>query len=133
MKINFKQKIVMFGVILSLPLSYLNALQEEISYFASTFICLWSMVPFIVLFAYMKEPYESKKKDLINIVVTVFGTGIGVFAYFFYYFAGSTDPNTAAHMHVGLFPIIHLFAIVIFGISFGALTSIYLFFRKLKT
>ena len=122
---NNKQKIILAGGIVSLPLSFLNAMQEGNSYIANGLICLWSMAPFIVLFAYMKEPFESKRKDFNNMAISLFGTITGLLAYIFYFLNGQSDPDTAGHMHVLLFPFIHLLAIIIFGLLFSTISSIF--------
>ena len=133
MKGKLIKQIVLVGGILSIPLSYFNAVQEGSSYFASAVICLWSIVPFILLYTYTNSASKSETIDCPSLIISIFGSGIGVFAYASYYFGGRSNPDTAAHMHVVFFPALHIFLMVCFGIIIRILTAIFSFIKKLST
>ena len=116
---NMFKKASVLGIALMLVLSVVNAADENYGaggILILSFFAVAAPTLAVVIASYAKN--QVKKPLLLQIgayVVLV----LGVIAYGYYAANGKTDPDTAAHMHVVLFPIIYTALCLIIMFVFG--------------
>jgi len=124
-------KIIAIVILLIFGLSVINAADEAIGvvYEASGFVYVVVDVV-VVSFLAVLAPIISmaiavlmrkvvRRPKVPEIGAYIVGA-VGLVAYTYYVANGQTDPNTAAHMHVVLFPVLYvLFSLVVMALSVG--------------
>ncbi len=103
--------------------AYVNAKDEEIYYTEWTlrYTYIWSALPLIVIAVYTAGVVITRNPSLNYIPTVVLVLGFAA-EYFYYARNGQTDPDTAAHMHLGLVPILDgIVTLPILGFMIGRL------------
>lgn len=110
------KKIIVIVILTIFILSTINAVDESQN---PIYIILASLLAILppVLSACMVFFVNANKSKVMEICVYFIGA-VGLFFYTIYAVNGTTDPDTSAHMHIILFPVVYgLFSIFVLTIG----------------
>ena len=110
-------------------LAALNVMQEADShdFMGGFLISSISLLAFCVTYIWVRKE-RATQLQWVPLAVSVISCTFGLSAYFFYVLSGSSNPDTAGHMHIFLFPILHTIIAVILniiGLLFNAIIKSY--------
>jgi hypothetical protein len=111
------------GVLLILTLSGFDAYEEHAEFTEIVFVGVAAIIaPLIAIYwaGFARKNYQPSLWRTIETAVVLM---MGILGYGYYAFNGPSDPDTAGHMHVILFPITYvIFTIVLLAMSTGLST-----------
>lgn len=122
MNVDVLKRVIFYSGAIAAILSYADSWQNRAGAIDSLVIMVITTLPFIVLIIWAIKGTE--KYIYVKYIASGICCVIGVFAYAVYLIGGpSNNPDTAGHMHIIFFPVLHL----LFTLSVVAASIILLF------
>jgi uncharacterized membrane protein YozB (DUF420 family) len=120
--------VIFYAGAIAVFLSYADSWQNRAGAISSFVIALIASLPFLVLLVWVIK--GTKKYIYVKYIASGFCCIVGVFAYAAYLIGGpSNNPDTAGHMHIIFFPVLHL----LFTLSMVAVSIMLMFIlNKMK-
>ena len=128
MKVDVLKRVIFYAGAIAVFLSYADSWQNRAGAISSFVIALIASLPFLVLLMWVIK--GTKKYIYVKYIASGVCCIVGVFAYAAYLIGGpSNNPDTAGHMHIIFFPVLHL----LFTLSVVAASIILMFIlNKMK-
>jgi peptidoglycan/LPS O-acetylase OafA/YrhL len=114
-KYSLLNRILAIMLVLIAVFAFLDGKQEDGLSYGVIGACLAVVAP-ALCWGVAFQGRQGKRRNSLSYAVALLVAVIGLLAYTFYVINGPSDPDTAGHMHVVLFPILYLIAAMIINL-----------------